>query len=127
MATAPAVRGPQATTPRREMQEVKAPEQFQFSDSQRHLSGVLLDIDQVGVKDKKTGESKPTMQYIVQDENGQRHSFLGTYDLQRKIMPQHIGHWMTITYEGEDSTVQTQGSPLRKFRVQVAKEKEPGF
>jgi hypothetical protein len=34
---------------------------------------------------------------------------------------------MTVTYEGEDHAIKTQGSPLRKFRVQVSKEKEPGF
>jgi hypothetical protein len=109
------------------MQEVKAPEQFQFTESHRTLSGILIDIDQVGVKDKRTGEAKPTMQYIVQHENGDRSTFLGTYDLTRKIQLAHVGHWMTITYEGEDPSVQTQGSPLRKFKVLVSKEKEPGF
>lgn len=107
--------------PRREMQEVSAPEQFQFSDKAKFLSGVLIDIDQVTVK------GKPTMQYTVQEENQRRFTFLATYDLQRKIHPAHIGHWMTITYEGEDHTIETQGSPLRKFKVQVSKEKEPGF
>ena len=67
------------------------------------------------------------MQYMLQDENGDRFTFLATYDLNRKIQPAHIGHWMTITYEGEDHTIETQGSPLRKFRVQVSREKEPGF
>lgn len=125
MATAPAGR-PQEVK-RREMEEVKAPSQFSFSEQNRTLTGVLLDIDQVGVKDRKTGEAKPTMQYMVQDEGGRRFTFLGTYDLMKKIQPIHVGHWMTITYEGEDSSIQTQGSPLRKFKVQVSKEKEPGF
>jgi hypothetical protein len=103
------------------MQEVKAPEQFQFSEQRRTLSGTLIDIDQVAVKEK------PTMQYTLRLENGERVTFLATYDLQRKIEPAHIGHWMTVTYEGEDHAIKTQGSPLRKFRVQVSKEKEPGF
>ena len=112
---------------RREMEEVKAPSQFSFSDQSRTLSGTLLDIDQVGVKDKKTGEAKPAMQYLLQDESGRRFTFLGTYDLTKKIQPIHVGHWMTVTYEGEDNSIQTQGSPMRKFKVLVAKEKEPGF
>jgi hypothetical protein len=103
------------------MQEVKAPEQFSFTETTRILNGVLIDIDQVTVR------TKPTMQYTVQDEDRRRFTFLATYDLQRKIQPAHIGHWMTITYEGEDHSIETQGSPLRKFRVQVSKEKEPGF
>lgn len=113
-----------ATTPmkpRREMQEVKAPEQFQFSEKARTLDGVLIDIDQVTVK------GKDTMQYTLRDERGNRVTFLATYDLQRKIQPLHVGHWLTITYEGEDHSIQTQGSPLRKFKVLVSKEKEPGF
>src|SRR6266849_4649549 len=100
MATAPAT----PIRSQRQMEEVKAPEQFQSTDNHRSLSGVLIDIDQVAVKDKKTGESKPTMQYILQDEHKRRFTFLGTYDLTRKIQPAHVGHWMTITYEGGDST-----------------------
>jgi hypothetical protein len=117
MATASAI----PMRPRREMQEVKAPEQFSFTETSRTLNGVLIDIDQVTVR------TKPTMQYTVQDEDRRRFTFLATYDLQRKIQPAHIGHWMTVTYEGEDHLIETQGSPLRKFRVQVSKEKEPGF
>jgi hypothetical protein len=117
MATAPAP----PMRARREMQEVNAPDQFQFTEMRRTLSGILIDIDQVTVKDK------PTMQYTFRDEDGKRTTFLATYDLQRKIEPGHIGHWMTITYEGEDHTIKTQGSPLRKFKVQASKEKEPGF
>jgi hypothetical protein len=103
------------------MQEVKAPEMFQFSDQHRTLSGVFIAIAEVTVR------GKDTIQYMLQDESGLRFTFLATYDLQRKIQAAHAGHWMTITYEGEDSTVETQGSPLRKFKVQVSKDKEPGF
>lgn len=128
MATASVGVGPQGVKLRREMQEVRAPEQFSFNEQHRTLSGILLDIDQVMIKPKDgRGDAKLTMQYILQLENGDRSTFLGTYDLTRKIQPSHIGHFMTITYEGEDPTVQTQGSPLRKFKVQVSREKEPGF
>jgi hypothetical protein len=120
MATA-SVGRPEGVRPRREMHEVSAPEMFQFTDHHRTLSGVFIDIAQVTVK------GKDTIQYTLQDDEGRRFTFLATYDLQRKIQAVHSGHWMTITYEGEDPTVQTQGSPLRKFTVQVSKEKEPGF
>lgn len=119
MATAPA--GPTQMKPRREMVEVKAPEQFSFSDRNRTLGGVLIAIDQVTVK------GKPTQQYTLRDEDGLRWTFLATYDLQRKIESGHVGYFLVITYEGEDRTVETQGSPLRKFKVQVSREKEPGF
>jgi hypothetical protein len=119
MATAPT--GPQSVRPRRQMQEVKAPDMFQFSDQHRTASGRLVDIDQVTIKDK------PTMQYLFEDDGKRRFTFLGTADLNKKIHPGHIGYWMDITYEGEDPSIKTQGSPMRRFKVQVSQEKEPGF
>lgn len=108
---------------RRQMQEVKAPDMFQFSDQHRTASGVLIDIDQVTVKNNE----KPTMQYLFEGDGKRRFTFLGTADLNKKIHPGHIGHWMDITYEGEDTAIKTQGSPMRKFKVQVSADKEPGF
>lgn len=107
--------------PRREMQEVKAPEQFQFSDTHRTLEGVYLGDQAVQVK------GKDTIQFMIEDERKQRYTFLATYDLQQKIRPEHIGHWMTIIYEGEDGSIKTQGSPMKRFKVGVSKEKESGF
>jgi len=105
----------------RTMVEIRAPEQFQFSDQNRALAGTLLDISEVEIK------GKPTLQHMIREERGRRLTFLATYDLQRKIHREHIGHWIDVTYEGEDKSVQTQGSPLKKFKVQVCEEKEPGF
>jgi hypothetical protein len=120
-AAAPEVGRLEEVKRRRQMEEVKAPEMFQFSDQHRTLSGVFIDIAQVTVR------GKDTIQYTLQDDFGKRFTFLATYDLQRKIQAAHAGHWMDITYEGEDSSVQTQGSPLRKFKVLVSRDKEPGF
>jgi hypothetical protein len=120
MATSPVGSRPEEVKPRRQMQEVKAPEMFQFSDQHRTLSGVFIGVAEVTVK------GRDTTQYMLQDDFGLRFTFLATYDLLRKIQPAHAGHWMTITYEGEDHTIETQGSPLRKFKVQVSKDKEPG-
>jgi hypothetical protein len=106
---------------RREMQEVRAPEMFQFSKDRSRLEGVFLGISRVTVKGKET------MQYMIQDIEGNRLTFLATYDLARKIQPGHVGHWMIVAYEGEDPDIKTQGSPMRRFRVAVSKEKEPEF
>jgi hypothetical protein len=63
-------------------------------------------------------------QYLLRLDSGERVTFLGTYDLNRKIRPEHRGHAFMIHYEGEDNTVATQGSPLRRFKVLVSKERE---
>lgn len=114
--------GPQGVKPRREMQDRTAPEMFQFNDRDKHMQGVLVNIATVEVKGKET------TQYTLENpENGKRVTFLATYDLERKIRPGDMGHFLTVSYEGEDNSIKTQGSPLKKFRVQVAKDKEPGF
>ena len=117
MATKPLTYQP---TNQRQMQEVNAPEMFQFTDASSYIEGVLLDISPVTVKDN----TKETPQYLVQAKDGSRHTFLGLYDLQRKILHSHIGHWIQVKYEGEDKTIKTQGSPMKKFKVLVSKEKE---
>ena len=100
------------------MQEVNAPEMFQFADANSYIEGKLLDISPVEVKGKQA------VQYLIQSPNGDRFTFLGTYDLERKLLPVHIRHWVSVKYEGEDKSIKTQGSPMRKFKVLVSKEKE---
>ena len=121
MATAPA-------TPisgglrRREMVEIKAPELFQFTREGQVLAGVLISIEPVSVKGKEA------IEYLFQGENGMRCTCLGTADLNKKINPTHIGHWLEIKYETNDSSFQKEGqSAMKVFRVQASKEKEPGF
>ncbi|MBA3914377.1 MAG: hypothetical protein H0X25_11130 [Acidobacteriales bacterium] len=94
---------------------------FQFSHDRPCLEGVFLGASRVTVKGKET------TQYMLQDSEGNRFSFLATYDLLRKIQPAHAGRWMQVAFEGEDADVKTQGSPIRKFRVAVSREKEPEF
>jgi hypothetical protein len=118
MATAPAV----PIKPRREMQERTAPEMFQFNDDDRQMQGVLVHIGTVQVKEKEA------TQYTLENpETGKRVTFLATYDLERKIRQADLGHFVTVIYDGEDTSIKTQGSPMKKFRVQVSKEKEAGF
>ena len=120
MVTAPV--GPQETKPRRQMQEVKAPEQFQFTKQGQVLSGVLISIEPVTVKEK------PAIEYMFRDEKGERVTCLGTNDLDKKLQPAHIGHWLDIRYEGDNSSFQKPGqSAMKIFKVLVSKDKEPGF
>ena len=65
---------------------------------------------------------------MLQDDRGQRLTFLGTNDLDKKIQPAHIGHWLDIRYERDDTSFQKPGQSAAKvFKVLVSKEKEPGF
>lgn len=119
MATAPAAPINQG---RRQMQEVKAPELFQFNKMGQVIEGVLLSIEPVTVKGKEA------IEYMLGGETGARVTFLGTADLNKKLQPVHIGHFLSIRYESDNSDFQKEGqSAMRIFRVSVSKEKEPGF
>jgi hypothetical protein len=110
---------PATTTPinRRAMVEIKAPEMFQFTKQGQTISGVLISIDPVQIKDKDA------IEYMVQDDRGLRSTFLGTADLNKKIHPGHIGHWLEVRYETDDSSFQKTGqSAMKVFRVQASKE-----
>ena len=108
--------------PKREMQEVKAPEQFQFNKQGQIASGILLSIEPVSVKGKQA------IEYLFQSEGGGRFTCLGTADLDKKLNPQQIGHFIEIRYERDDSSFQKPGqSAMKVFKVQCSKEREPGF
>lgn len=118
MATAPAV----PMKPRREMQELKAPVQFQFQKQGQMAVGVLISIEPTLVKGKEA------LEYLFQTEEGARFTCLGTNDLNKKLHPGLIGHMIEIRYESDDASFQKPGqSPAKVFRVQASKEKEPGF
>ncbi len=104
----------------RKMQEQKEPRMLKFERTNDRISGHLYSIQQVSVKDNES----PTVQYDVLDDNGEHVTFLQTYDLGRKLRKEHIGHYVEITYLGEDHSVRTQGSPLRRFRVMVSETRE---
>jgi hypothetical protein len=113
---------PTAMPVRRSMVEVKAPEMYKFARQGDVISGVLISIEPTMVKDK------PAIEYMLQDERGQRLTFLGTNDLDKKLQPAHVGHWLEIRYERDDTSFQKPGQSAAKiFKVSVSKEKEPGF
>lgn len=106
----------------RTMVEATAPEMFKFVKQGEELTGVLINIDQITVKDS------PTIEYTVEDEHKQRVTFLGTNDLNKKIRPEHIGHFLGIRYERDDNSFTKPGQSAAKvFKVFVSKEKEPGY
>lgn len=122
----------QAATPiskhRRELVEAKAAEMFKFTRRGEELAGVLLQIEPTVVRNQQGGGESQTLEYMIQLENGDRATFLGTNDLNKKIQPAHIGHFLAIRYEADDSSFVKPGqSPAKVFKVLVSKEKEPGF
>jgi hypothetical protein len=122
MATAPAVTGPQATKPRQEMVEIKAPVQFQFAKINQMAVGVLISIEPVVIKGKEA------LEYLFRTEDGAKFTCLGTNDLNKKLGPELIGCKVEITYLSDDTSFQKPGqSPAKVFRVRASKDKEPGF
>jgi hypothetical protein len=97
----------------REMVEVHSPQLFRFTKETPVLEGTYRGSQTVTVK------TKPAVQHMIEDGEGNKFLFLETCDLQKKLSPSQIGRWMTIEYLGEDPNVQTSGYPLRKFRVSV--------
>ena len=107
---------------RRQMQEVKAPDQFTFTKLGQTASGILLAIEPVPVKGKQA------MEYLFQADGGGRFTCLGTADLDKKLNPNLIGHFVEITYEKDNNSFTKPGQNAMKiFRVTASKEKEPGY
>jgi hypothetical protein len=116
--------------PRREMQTVNAPEQFQFTKLGQVLAGVLLAIEPKDVKGKQVPE------YLITDpESGKFYTCLATADLERKmlmvfhrIQGNALGYWFEIRYSNDDSSFQKEHqSAMKVFEVKVGKTREPGF
>jgi hypothetical protein len=113
MATAPAT----PMKPRREMVEVKAPELFQFTKPGQSLEGFLRRMEPTVIKGKEA------IEYLFENEDGVRMTCLGTADLNKKINPNHIGHYLQIRYERDDDSFQKAGqSAMKVFKVLVSKE-----
>jgi len=103
--------------PRREMVEVKAPELIQFTKPGQAIEGFLRRIEPTLIKGKET------LEYLFENEDGFRCTCLGTADLNKKINPNHIGHWLQIRYERDDDSFQKAGqSAMKVFKVLVSKE-----
>lgn len=115
--------------PRREMTEVKEPEQFQFAKQGDTLSGIFFAIEPTSIKDKKTGEQKATNRYFFLDDDGQRITCLGKVDLDKKLWPGLLGFWLDVRYETDQRLPgqQADHSAMQIFKITRGKTKEPGF
>jgi hypothetical protein len=113
MATQPIIQ----QRPRREMVEVKAPELFQFTKPGQSLDGFLRRIEPTIIKGKEA------LEYLFENEDGTRMTCLGTADLNKKLTPNQIGHWVQIRYEKDDDSFTKAGqSAMKVFKVLVSKE-----
>jgi hypothetical protein len=103
---------------RSKMKEVKAPELFQFTKVNQTLEGVLVSIEPVVVKGKEA------IEYLFDNGEGARMSCLGTANLNKKLQPAHIGHWVKIRYERDDASFQKAGqNAMKVFHVSTSEEK----
>ena len=111
----------------RKFVELKAPEMFKFTKPSQLVEGVLVRIEPT-VVNQEGGHQSETLEYMVQMPNGDRLTFLGTNDLNKKIRAEYIGHWHRIRYERDDSSFVKPGQSAAKvFKVDVDPEKEPGY
>jgi hypothetical protein len=112
--------------PRRKMREIKAPEMFKFIKPGQSVQGILINLEPITVRNENG--SSETIEYTFRMENGERLTFLGTNDLNKKMQPDYIGYLHEVRYERDDDSFTKRGqSPAKIFKVLVAEEKEPGF
>jgi hypothetical protein len=105
-----------------EMEERREPALIKFTEGEC-VEGMLLSIDRVQVGDphRPDAPKKPVTKFTLDVGNGERASFLGSYDLVSKIRLEDRGHFVSVRYEGEDKTVSRNGNSLKRFKVLVSK------
>lgn len=106
----------QNTQARPEMVEVEPPRLIQFSTGDC-IDGLLVSIERLRLKDGFQ------LQYTVQEQEGNLVCFWGLTDLNRRLRPEHRGHWVSIRCEGEDTMVGQGDNRMKVFRVLVSKQK----
>jgi hypothetical protein len=103
------------------MQEREEPRLIQFSTGDC-VDGVLVSMEKLSIRDKATGESKPAVKYVVEQDSGVLLAFWGTHQLNMKLRPSDRGHLVSIRCEGEDTMVNRNGNNMKVFKVLVSKE-----
>jgi hypothetical protein len=110
------------------------PKKFEFGDG-AELTGVLLDVERRQIRDQKTGVAKAAVRYTVREMatleplvfNPDPVFFYGTYQIDSKLRPSDVGHFVSILCKGEDKSVGRNGNAMKVFEVLVSKETGPGF
>jgi hypothetical protein len=93
--------------------EIKAPKQIRFENPGDRIDGVLLAITSHTVK------GKDTVQYMVEQKNGDRVTFLATWDLAQKITRKMVGHPLFVEFEGLHDSIEKDGNRAKVFKVLV--------
>jgi len=96
------------------MKERTEPDFIQFRPGDV-VEGVLVSVQRIMV------QGKPAVRYTV-DGGGKLYAFLGTYQLNTKLRPSDVGHWVAVRYEGEDTNVKRGENSMRIFTVAVSDE-----
>ena len=107
--------------------ERKDPIKFEFGEGVR-LDGILIKVERVKVRDSRTDLPKDAVRYIVEEsESGEAVFFFGTHQLDGKIRPVDIGHYVRIICEGEDTSVSRNGNAMKVFKVFISERTAPGW
>lgn len=122
MSNEPANYGASGLTPRAQaaavpvapkMVELKEPEFVKFNEGDV-VEGVLVNIERIQVGNPPKNANR----YTIRDpESGELSSFLGSFQIDTKLSPAHLHHYITVRYEGPDASVSRNGNPMKKFRV----------
>jgi hypothetical protein len=96
----------------RTLVEREAPELFKFEGVGDFVKGVLMAMDIVTVREKRT------VQFTIYDAgDGKTRKILGTYDLLQKINKDDVGRFVQIVYKGENKEIRKGDNFLRIFSV----------
>jgi hypothetical protein len=99
--------------------EVKAPEQVRFEKPGDCVEGVLLAITPHTVKGKKT------IQYTVVRKDGNKVTFLVTWDLSQKIDRKMLGYPISVKFEKLHDSIERNGNRAKVFTVLVDWDAKP--
>ena len=81
------------------------------------VEGVLTRIDTVEVGDKKQRATRYTVENV---NNRDLFSFLGSYQIDVKLRPNDVGHFIQVEYIGDDQQVKRNGNAMKMFKVLVS-------
>jgi len=96
--------------------ELKEPTMLKFEKPGQEVLGYLVNVSKTTVRGKVANE------YLVRDDKEGMVTFLGTYALDKRLMP----HWpkikgcrLWVKYNGEDKVIGTDSNKMKLFTVNV--------
>jgi hypothetical protein len=113
------------TQPAFNLKERKDPTFVKFADGEC-VEGVF--VKKTMQPTKSEGRTNMTARYTVQDiTTGEMTEFLGTYQINSKLSPRDLGHYIAVRCEGEDKNVTRNGNSMKIFKVMVSEAIVPGW